>query len=185
MRTTFYLAAALWVAVLAPAARAEHYIGLQFGRHEYSGSFEQSVLGVSYDYQFKDSALSLGGAADYLSADFGGDPGARGFRIAPAANLHIQFGCLPIDVVPGVGIDYTHLEGTRFDREDAVGPYGRLRVLIRIVEEVSAGLNFRKSYSVFDSLGQEAAVVVQFNVIPKKKKPVRRPTFTVQHRMGD
>jgi hypothetical protein len=173
MRIVALLLAAVGVAAAAPSAEADHFIGMQFGRHRYAGSFQQSVLGLTYDYQFADSSLSLGGGADYLSNDFGGDAGARGFRVAPAANLHVPFNCLPLDVVGGVGLEYTHVTGTHFARQDAVGPYGRVRFLLRVTEEFYAGLAFRKSYSVFDTLGEEAAVVLQFNISSAKKKPKR------------
>lgn len=169
MRFAFYLFAALAVLGRPAPARAEHLLSLQYGRHSYTGDVEQSVLGGEYAYKFP-SALSFGLGGDYLSGDFGGDDNVSAVRGSAGPNVHFIFGCFPIDVVPGIGLEYLRLRGDAFDRDDAFGAYARMRVMLRFMQEISVGMSARKSWNAVDSFGQEVVGVVQFRFGGEERK---------------
>lgn len=184
MRPAFYLLAALALIGRPATASAEHLLSLQYGRHSYTDDVEQSVLGAEYAYKFR-SALSFGLGGDYLSGDFGGDKTTSAARASAGPNVHFIFGCFPIDVVPGIGLEYLRLRGDAFDRDDAFGAYARVRVMLRFMNEISVGMSARKSWNAVDSFGQEVVGVVQFRFDteqqerrpPPKKPPERDPGY--------
>lgn len=176
MRIALYLLAAL-ISIGRPlSASADHIFSLEYGRHGYDGDVEQSVLGAEYDYKFP-SALSFGFAGHYLSGDFGGEGGMSAVRGAAGPNVHFIFGCFPVDVVPGVGLEYLKVKGDRFDRDDAFGAYARLKVMLRFMKEVSVGMSARKSWNAIDTWGQELDGVVQFTFgqAERRAPPPKRP----------
>jgi hypothetical protein len=169
-----YLVAALLVAAFPISARGEHLLVFQLGEHEYNSSIAQRALGAEYIYKAP-SALSFGLGGDYLSSDFGGEEtDFNAVRFFGGPNIHLIFGCLPIELVPGVGLEYLTVRDSPFSRDEAFGGYARGRVLVRIIQEVSAGITYRKSWNAIDDRGTEWAATLQFNFGTKKKKPERR-----------
>lgn len=172
-----YALAALLVAAVSKPASADHLLAFNYGKHNYDGTESQMALGAEYMYKLP-SALSVGLGGDYLSSDFGGSKSnfnaVRGFG---GANIHFVFGCLPIDLVPGVGLEYLKVRNSPFSRDDAFGAYARGRAMLRIIQELSVGLQYKKSWNGIDDLGTDWAVTLQFNFLTqeKRKQPERKP----------
>ena len=140
---------------------AANQVSLRFGRHRYSPGRSHSVLGVEYNRRFTHN-LSLGAGADYLSTDFGGSAtGFFGNRFSAGPNYQISFGCLPIDITPGVGFEYLRLRGSEIENEEAFGYYIRAKFLLRVMSAINAGMTFRRSWNRLESLGQEGALELQ------------------------
>lgn len=172
-----YALAALLVAALSQSAWADHLLAFNYGKHAYDHDVSQMALGAEYMYKLP-SALSIGVGGDYLSSDFGGSKtnfnAVRGFG---GANIHFVFGCLPLDLVPGVGLEYLKVRNSPFSRDDAFGAYARGRAMLRILQELSLGLQYKKSWNGIDDLGTDWAVSLQFNFLTEKKRkqPERKP----------
>ena len=158
-----FILIALSAAVLPPSAEAESQVSLRFGRHRYGLNRSHSVLGAEYNYRFS-YTLRLGAGADYLSPDFGGS--ATDFfanRFSAGPNYQLSFGCLPLNVVPGVGLEYLRFRGSEFENEEAFGFYVRAKLLLRLMSALHAGVTFRRSWNRLESLGQEGALELQVN----------------------
>ncbi len=143
----------------ASSAGADVLFRFGYGSHEDRDGDSRPVVSLDARYRAGTPvSVGLGGA---WMDDSGGAPAYTQYRIEAGADYHFGGWCLlPLEIVPGFGVEYVLRRGGP-DPDEAVGVFGHALGMVTLFPALSAGGRFRIGWNSMTSRSEELAVVVQ------------------------